>query len=240
MSKDRDGSKDNKHRKKKKRHDNTTESKNEEIKDDIDSTESDNETEDTKDGSKGKIGDNESSSSGPSKQGSGKKKMSPEDLKKKKEEILRKKIALAKQFDDFKLGVYKQTGLNEISFLEALQELENESTIKPEATLSRVRVFLQEINQIRQELARLDTNLAGAIYYENEVFPLLNSLFFLAGMAGDLSLVARNLIQVSLAKNSKIEDAIALTYRMVRLSDRVFSLLEIKIYKLIRILSVNE
>ncbi|MCM1992529.1 hypothetical protein [Oceanirhabdus seepicola] len=163
-----------------------------------------------------------------------------EEIKKKKEEELKKKIELANQFDQFKNGIYKQTGLDQVGFLDALQEAESEATIKPEATLSRVRVFLQEINQIRVELAKLDTNLAGAVFYENEVFPLLNSLFFLAGLAGDLSIVSRSLIQVSLAKNSKIEDAIDLTYRVVRLSDRVFDLLQLKMYKLVKILRVNE
>ena len=163
-----------------------------------------------------------------------------EEIKKKKEEEIKKKIELAKQFDKFKNDIYTQTGLDQVEFLDALQESESESTIKPEATLSRVRVFLQEINQIRVELAKLDTNLAGAVFYENEVFPLLNSLFFLAGLAGDLSIVARSLIQVSLAKNSKIEDAIDLTYRVVRLSDRVFDLLQLKMYKLVKILKVNE
>ena len=163
-----------------------------------------------------------------------------EEIKKKKEAELKLKIELANQFDKFKYGIYKQTGLDQVEFLEALKESETESTIKPEASLSRVRVFLQEINQIRVELATLDTNLAGAVFYENEVFPLLNSLFFLAGLAGDLSIVARSLIQVSLAKNSKIEDAIDLTYRVVRLSDRIFDLLQLKMYKLMKILRVNE
>ncbi len=160
--------------------------------------------------------------------------------KNKEQEELKKKIELANQFDKFKYDIYKQTGLDQVEFLDSLKETESEATLKPEATLSRVRVFLQEINQIRVELAKLDTNLAGAVFYENEVFPLLNTLFFLAGLAGDLSIVARGLIQVSLAKNSKIEDAIDLTYKVVRLSDRVFDLLQLKMFKLLKILRVNE
>ncbi|WBW99475.1 hypothetical protein [Oceanirhabdus sp. W0125-5] len=170
----------------------------------------------------------------------GKKLSKEEEIKKKKEEELKLKIQLANQFDEFKSEIYKQTGLDQVDFLDALKEAETEALVKPEATLSRVRVFLQEINQIRVELAKLDTNLAGAVFYENEVFPLLNSLFFLAGLAGDLSIVARGLIQTSLAKNSKIEDALDLTYRVVRLSDRIFDLLQLKMYKLMKILRVNE
>lgn len=235
MAKDRNNDNDKRNKKKKRRHDNSPDDKYQIDKDSIDEEFGDDKEKKIK-SQKDALNKEEEELLTEEEQ----LKKKEEELKKKKAEILRKKIELAKQFDDFKMGIYEKTGLDQIEILRRLQELEGDSTIKPEASLSRIRVFLQEINQVRQELARLDSNLAGAIFYENEVFPLLNSLFFLAGMAGDLSLVARNLIQVSLAKNSKIEDSIALTYRMVRLADRMFNLLEAKIYKLIRILSVNE
>lgn len=102
--------------------------------------------------------------------------------------------------------------------------------------LQQVGSFLQTINGIRIELARLDTNLAGLVYYENELFPILNTLFFLAGIIGDLSLTARNLQQINSVKTSKLQELIELNYEVDKLIERVFRLVEVKVYKLIRIL----
>lgn len=102
--------------------------------------------------------------------------------------------------------------------------------------LQQVGSFLQTINGLRIELARLDTNLAGLVYYENEVFPILNTLFFLAGVIGDLSLTARNLQQINSVKTSKLQELIELNYDVDKLVERVFRLAEVKIYKLMRIL----
>ena len=102
--------------------------------------------------------------------------------------------------------------------------------------LQQVGAFLQTINGIRVELARLDTNLAGLVYYENEIFPILNTLFFLAGVIGDVSLTARNLQQINSVKTSKLQELIELNYEIDKLIEKVFRLVEVKVYKLMRIL----
>ena len=126
--------------------------------------------------------------------------------------------------------------VNNITIQTITQDTTPQSCLTNLGALQQVGSFLQTINGLRIELARLDTNLAGLVYYENEVFPILNTLFFLAGVIGDLSLTARNLQQINSVKTSKLQELIELNYEVDKLIDRVFRLAEVKIYKLMRIL----
>lgn len=126
--------------------------------------------------------------------------------------------------------------VNNITVQTITQDTTPQSCLTNLDALQQVGSFLQTINGLRIELARLDTNLAGLVYYENEVFPILNTLFFLAGVIGDLSLTARNLQQINSVKTSKLQEIIELNYDVDKLIERVFRLAEVKIYKLMRIL----
>jgi hypothetical protein len=101
--------------------------------------------------------------------------------------------------------------------------------------LNKIRVNLTDINVIREELAKLDMNLTERVYYDFEVFPLLNSLFFLSNAAENYSSAARNLAQVNFSKSSEIKHAIDLTDESNDVSEKVLKALEQKLDILIKI-----
>lgn len=138
---------------------------------------------------------------------------------------------------EYKKKILKEANVDIEELAKALNvDLEGEEGVFDEATLTRVRIFLSQINEIRVQLARLDTNLAGTVYYDNEVFPVLNILFLLATSAGEYSLIARNLSQISFAKTSKIKDILDLTYDLDKLAEIVFDVVEYKTKKFLRII----
>jgi hypothetical protein len=116
-------------------------------------------------------------------------------------------------------------------------EVSEEATVDDpySAELTRIRVNLTDINVIREELAKLDINLTERVYYDFEVFPLLNSLFFLSNAAENYSSAARNLAQVNFSKSSEIKQAINLTDESNDVSEKVLKALEQKIDILIKI-----
>lgn len=141
---------------------------------------------------------------------------------------------------EYKKKILKEANIDIEELLKALNvNQEEEDSDEPsfdEATLTRVRIFLSQINEIRVQLARLDTNLAGVVYYENEVFPVLNVLFLLSTAAGEYGLIARNISQISVAKTSKVKDMLDLTYDLEKLSEIVFDVAECKVKKFLRII----
>lgn len=101
--------------------------------------------------------------------------------------------------------------------------------------LNEIRAGLQNVNLIREELAKLEFNLEGRVYYEQEVFPLLNVLSILSFAVERYSLSSQALSTIPLTKSSDICDIIHLAYESAELSEKVLKILEVKIKKLIEI-----
>lgn len=101
--------------------------------------------------------------------------------------------------------------------------------------LNEIRAGLQNVNLIREELVKLDINLAGRVYYEQEVFPILNVLNILSFAVQRYALGAQSLSTIPLTKSSDICDIIRLAYESADLSEEVLKMLEVKVKKLIEI-----
>ncbi|KYH35088.1 hypothetical protein CLTEP_09080 [Clostridium tepidiprofundi DSM 19306] len=101
--------------------------------------------------------------------------------------------------------------------------------------LKKVSASIAEINILRQELAKLDLNLTERLYYDTEVFPLLNSLHILGFASENYASSARNIAQTNFGKSSKIKDALDLVYDVNDLSDEVLKALKCKLRIMINI-----
>ncbi|MCY6353912.1 hypothetical protein [Clostridium sp. ZS2-4] len=101
--------------------------------------------------------------------------------------------------------------------------------------LNEIRAGLQNVNLIREELAKLQFNLEERVYYEQEVFPLLNVLSILSFATERYSLGSQALSTIPLTKSSDICDIIQLAYQSADLSEEVLKILRVKIKRLIEI-----
>ncbi|MEL7597445.1 MAG: hypothetical protein AAGU01_04500 [Clostridiaceae bacterium] len=101
--------------------------------------------------------------------------------------------------------------------------------------LNQIRAGLQNVNLIREELAKLELNIEERVYYEQEVFPLLNVLSILSFAVERYSLGSQALSSIPLTKSSDICDIIQLAYKSADLSEEVLKILEVKVKKLIKI-----
>lgn len=101
--------------------------------------------------------------------------------------------------------------------------------------LSEIREGLQNVNLIREELAKLEFNLEGRVYYEQEVFPLLNVLSILSYAVERYCIGSQALSTIPLTRSSDICDIIQLAYKSADLSEEVLKILGVKVKNLIEI-----
>lgn len=90
----------------------------------------------------------------------------------------------------------------------------NASTTTNTSTIDRTSATLQNINNIKSELAKLDLDPRQLAYYENAIAPLLTTLLNLSTVSYDLASSTNTLASspVVCAKHSKLKDTIRLVY----------------------------
>ncbi|MFD3156196.1 hypothetical protein ACFIJ5_04960 [Haloimpatiens sp. FM7330] len=80
--------------------------------------------------------------------------------------------------------------------------------------LTKLREALENIVRIRELLIRLKTCPKELIFYEENVVPLLFTMYYLSFVSANLSREVSNLYNVNLSRNSKIKESIELIYEI--------------------------
>lgn len=92
----------------------------------------------------------------------------------------------------------------------------NTGTTPPSTTdtIDKTSTTLQDINNIKSQLARLDLDPRQLAYYENAIAPLLTTLLSLSTISYDLASSTNTLASspIVCAKHSKLKDTIHLVY----------------------------
>ena len=105
--------------------------------------------------------------------------------------------------------------------------------------IAQLTLKLQNINILREELIKLELNPRGRIYFNNDINPLLTTLYQLsatsAALATSASLLSTSIVVHS--KDSKIKDTIYLIYRINDQCEDIYKELNIKIKELLKIVS---
>lgn len=99
--------------------------------------------------------------------------------------------------------------------------------------LNNVVSILKNINDFKTELAKLDLNPRARVYYDQVVFPLLDTFNTLSNASANYATGANNLALV--LKKNKIKDVKKLVEDINKKSEDVFEVLEDKIDVLIEI-----
>lgn len=97
--------------------------------------------------------------------------------------------------------------------------------------ISQTSALLQNINNIREQLARLNIDPAQRIYYENCVAPLLTTLYELSASSATLA-TSVNFLAVSPvvhAKNSQLKDTTHLIYHINEKCEDIYKVLKKRI-----------
>lgn len=117
---------------------------------------------------------------------------------------------------------------------ETVEDKTEEETLE-NFDLDKLRIQLQNINIIRQELVKLDLNLSQKVYYETEIIPLLTTLEFLAFSSESLASGVDSLFNTNISKNSKLKNTVDLIYDINDSCEDVYRALRSKLKVLINI-----
>lgn len=104
-------------------------------------------------------------------------------------------------------------------------------TAKPCENISETSTLLQNINNIREQLARLNIDPSQRVYYENCVVPLLTTLYELTASSSTLA-TAVNFLAVSPVvhpKTSQLRDTTHLVYHINEKCEDVYKVLKKRI-----------
>lgn len=107
-----------------------------------------------------------------------------------------------------------ESGLSQTTPTPSSDTAANASTTTNTSTIDKTSTTLQNINNIKSQLARLDLDPRQLAYYENAIAPLLTTLLSLSTISYDLS-ASTNVLAGSpivCAKHSKLKDTIRLVY----------------------------
>lgn len=95
--------------------------------------------------------------------------------------------------------------------------------------------IIPELLATKESLIALKYNLDERIYYDREVFPLLNTLQSLSFSTSNLANAAIRVAETNLGRKSKIKDTLDLVYDLVDECDDVYRCLIVKINCLLKI-----
>ncbi|WP_051931392.1 hypothetical protein [Clostridium sp. KNHs214] len=98
-----------------------------------------------------------------------------------------------------------------------------------------LRDKLVALNQIREELVKLELDPKYRIFYDQNISPLLLSLLSLSYTSINFSTSASFLNTINTSKNSEIKDLLHLVYDIENLSEHVFCELEKQLDILIKL-----
>lgn len=118
--------------------------------------------------------------------------------------------------------------------IENLNNIDNLNDLSDDC-LKETLTKLQNINALREELIRLKLSPEALLYYNNEIFPLLNTLGTLSGTSLELATSATALSTAIYLKpkDSKIKDTLKLIYEINEQCEDIYDALKCKIDTLI-------
>ena len=91
------------------------------------------------------------------------------------------------------------------------------------------------INLLRFELDRLQLDFKARAYFENDVKPLIDTLYTLSNSSDNFSTAASNLASTNFGSSSKIKDAIDLVEDVNEISEDVIEVLKCKIDNMLKL-----
>ena len=95
------------------------------------------------------------------------------------------------------------------------------------------------INILRFELDRLPLDFKARAYFENDIKPLIDTLYTLSLASLDFSATAASLSNINFSSSSKIKDAIELTKEVDEISSDVIKVLRCKVDKMLKLSSYD-
>lgn len=96
------------------------------------------------------------------------------------------------------------------------QPSDNSPQVKAQTDLTNINIILQDLNSIKEQIAKLPLNPLQLSYFQNSVYPLLYTIEYLSTTSLNLASSANYLSTsiVTHAKDSKIRDTLHLVYTM--------------------------
>ncbi|WP_125153588.1 hypothetical protein [Clostridium rectalis] len=107
----------------------------------------------------------------------------------------------------------------------------NSCNIDIDEALNKAYTKIQTLNLLRDELIRLEINPKGRIYFDNNIFPLLTTLYQLSSTSVSLA-NSINVLSTSYLvnpKDSKLKDTIKLIYNINKECDDIYCVLKRKV-----------
>jgi len=92
-----------------------------------------------------------------------------------------------------------------------------------------------DINVLRFELDRLQLDFKARAYFENDVKPLIDTLYTLGLASLDFSATAASLSNTNFGRSSKIKDALKLTEGVDEISSDVIKVLRCKVDNMLKL-----
>jgi hypothetical protein len=91
------------------------------------------------------------------------------------------------------------------------------------------------INLLRYELDRLQLDFKARAYFENDVRPLIDTLYTISYASNNYSTTANNFANTSFGHSSKIKDALDLAEEINEISEDLIEVLRCKIDKMLKL-----
>ncbi len=91
------------------------------------------------------------------------------------------------------------------------------------------------INILRYEVDRLTLDFKARAYFENDVRPLIDTLYTLSLASLDYSTAAKNVASINFGSSSKIKDALDLTKEVNEISEDLIRVLRCKIDNMLKL-----
>ncbi|WP_291632405.1 hypothetical protein [Clostridium sp.] len=91
------------------------------------------------------------------------------------------------------------------------------------------------INVLRYEVDRLPLDFKARAYFENDVRPLIDTLYTLSLASLDYSTSAKNVASINFGRSSKIKDALELTDEINGISDDLIKVLKCKVDNMLKL-----
>lgn len=91
------------------------------------------------------------------------------------------------------------------------------------------------INILRYELDRLQLDFKARAYFENDVRPLIDTLYSLALASSSYSITANNMSNINFGRSSKIKDALNLAEGIDEISEDLIKVLRCKVDNMLKL-----
>lgn len=137
-----------------------------------------------------------------------------------------------------KISLLKKKEINEAFEKSAERIIDasvNNTSANNQLTLEQLRTQLTELNNIKDEMAKLPLDFREREYFTYYVEPLLSCIDRLTFSEYDLSYVVYNLNMVSLTRTSRLKDPLKMIFGLNDLAEDVFEVLDDVLEELLKI-----